>query len=63
MLDKVILSVVVFRLKQCFANKQVLQGHSGQKFFCWIFSQKFLTNLKITFTKFELSMTFCSLDT
>ena len=39
-----------------------LKGHSGRKFFCLAFSQKFLTDQKTNFTNFELSTTFCFQD-
>ena len=37
---------------------QNLKGHSSRKFYCSIFSQKILTDMKTNFTKFELSTTF-----
>ena len=42
---------------------RILKKHSGSYFFCSVFSQKFLTDLKTNFTKFELSTTFRSQNT
>ena len=39
-----------------------LEGRSSRKFFCWVFSQKNLTDLRTNFTKFEVSTIFLTRD-
>ena len=67
LINKRLLAITALHVSNAINTSQLssisVKGYSCRKFFCAICYQNNLTDLKINFTKFELSTTFRSYDT